>query len=108
MHDFLLRLPRFRAWTLGAGRETGAAQGDAIRNITGHASEGATTAFLSTAAILSGAFTSGASRVNLVSTFPNEGGYDLMFDASRVIPTATENRPANVALPAILYLGLPA
>mgnify|MGYP000727235666 CR=1 FL=1 len=29
-------------------------------------------------------------------------------DASRVVPTANENRPANVALPVALYIGLPA
>lgn len=30
------------------------------------------------------------------------------FSASRVAPTANENRPANVALPVALYIGLPA
>ena len=30
-----------------------------------------------------------------------------MLDASRVVPTAGENRPVNIAVPVILYLGLP-
>ena len=30
----------------------------------------------------------------------------ITFDASRIVPTATENRPVNVAIPVILYLGL--
>lgn len=30
------------------------------------------------------------------------------FNASRVVPTAEENRPVNVAVPVILYLGLSA
>lgn len=32
----------------------------------------------------------------------------VTFDASCVVPTAEEDRPVNVALPVILYLGLPA
>ena len=32
----------------------------------------------------------------------------LTFDSGNVVTTATENRPVNVALPVILYLGLPA
>ena len=30
----------------------------------------------------------------------------ITLDASRIVPTATENRPVNVAIPVILYLGL--
>ena len=33
---------------------------------------------------------------------------ELSISAARVVPTADENRPANVALPVALYLGLPA
>ena len=35
-------------------------------------------------------------------------GYRSDMDASRVVLTAEENRPVNVALPVILYLGLTA
>lgn len=33
---------------------------------------------------------------------------DIGIDASRAVLTAEENRPVNVALPVILYLGIPA
>ena len=48
-------------------------------------------------------------------TTSGEGGFTanskstmqgITFDASRIVPTATENRPVNVAIPVILYLGL--
>ena len=40
----------------------------------------------------------------------NEIGYGdgVTLDVSRVVRTSTENRPTNVAVPVILYLGLPA
>lgn len=31
---------------------------------------------------------------------------DIGLDASRAVQTANENRPANIALPVILYLGV--
>ena len=34
-------------------------------------------------------------------------GYRSDMDASRVVLTAEENRPVNVALPVCIYLGLP-
>ena len=48
-------------------------------------------------------------------TTSGEGGFaasskitmqGITFDASCVVPTAEENRPVNVAIPVILYLGL--
>ena len=30
----------------------------------------------------------------------------ITLDSSRTVPTAAENRPVNVALPVVLYLGL--
>jgi len=80
------------------GRTLVSAQGDAIRNITGSwgsPSFGSVEAFYGTA---SGAFVKGA-RVNDMAT--NGGSYAASlssFDASRVVPTANENRPRNVAV----------
>ena len=73
------------------GRRLGSAQGDAIRNITGEFGpvDGNTSAY-------TGAFRQskgcgwGATR--------NEGRALVTFDASRVVPTANENRPRNIAL----------
>lgn len=91
----------FRAWT-GGSRAAGSAQGDAIRNITGKLGETIHTE------LFDGAFYIGS--ITGTRSYP-EGGYAAGFpflDASRVAPTAVENRPANVALPVALYLGLPA
>ena len=40
----------------------------------------------------------------------NEIGYGdgVTLDVSRVVRTSTENRPVNVAVPTMLYLGIPA
>ena len=94
----------FRAWTLGAGREAGEWQADAIRNIIGQlvsiwsyqdALPGGTGALSWT--------TSGEGGFTANSKSTMQG---ITFDASRIVPTATENRPVNVAIPVILYLGL--
>ena len=102
---FLPRPARFRAWTLEAGREAGSWESDAIRNIMGSASNGEQTAFLSAVTMTSGALTKGTPRNNALQPIADNAGYDLAFDASRVVPTAAENRPMNIAVPVILYLG---
>ena len=94
----------FRAWTGGGGREAGEWQADAIRNIIGQlvsiwsyqdALPGGTGALSWT--------TSGEGGFTANSKSTMQG---ITFDASRIVPTATENRPVNVAIPVILYLGL--
>ena len=95
----------FRAWTQGAGREAGSWESDAIRNIMGSASNGEQTAFLSAVTMTSGALTKGTPRNNALQPIADNAGYDLAFDASRVVLTAAENRPMNIAVPVILYLG---
>ena len=96
----------FRAWTQGTGREAGSAQGDAARNISANAP------YLSTNQI--GAQAEGAfSWHTLIGpltliTYETEASGGLSFESSRVVPTAEENRPVNVALPVCIYLGLPA
>lgn len=91
----------FRAWT-GGSRTAGSAQEDAIRNIAGKLGETIHTE------LFDGAFYIGSTTGT--RNYP-EGDYTAGFpflDASRVVPTANENRPANVALPVALYIGLPA
>lgn len=91
-----------RGWDHGrgvdAGRVLGSAQGDAIRNIVG--SMGSITAVV--AGTASGAFTvtTPSNRSAGSSTGPT---CDFTFDASRVVPTASENRTRNIAT---LYLVL--
>ena len=91
-----------RGWDHGrgvdAGRVLGSAQGDAIRNIVG--SMGSITAIV--AGTASGAFTvtTPSNRSAGSSTGPT---CDFTFDASRVVPTASENRTRNIAT---LYLVL--
>ena len=90
----------FRAWGQGS-RTAGSAQEDAIRNITGKLGETIHTE------LFDGVFYIGSTTGT--RSYP-EGGYTAGFpflDASRVVPTAAENRPANIALPVALYLGLP-
>lgn len=95
----------FRGWTQGTGREAGSAQGDAARNISANAP------YLSTNQI--GAQAEGAfSWHTLIGpltliTYETEASGGLSFESSRVVPTAEENRPVNVALPVCIYLGLP-
>ena len=102
----------FRAWT-GGWRGAGSSQSDAIQNITGAIWDFPVTApmtFLAT----SGAFTRpGSTESALLQSLyssMNEIGYGdgVTLDVSRVVRTSTENRPVNVAVPTMLYLGIPA
>ncbi|MEQ9878814.1 phage tail protein [Pectobacterium aroidearum] len=86
-----------RGWDDGRGADSGrsllSAQSDAIRNITGSGA-------LATGAypgVFSGAFKNSSIDVTQLSanTFVSQNGFE--FDASRVVPTANENRPRNIA-----------
>lgn len=92
-----------RGWDDGRGVDTGrvfgSAQSDAIRNITG--SMGSVVA--SSRNVYSngsGAFsvpnTNNGAVTSTTGSFGGDGVFS--FDASRVVPTAAENRPRNVAL----------
>ncbi|CAM8523644.1 Tail fiber protein [Escherichia coli] len=94
-----LRGEFIRGWDDGrgvdAGRQLLSSQGDAIRNIEGFADGGIGMSFDAT----SGAFYDVGSRS---AKMPNDTTIigktdDLGFDASRVVPTANENRPRNIA-----------
>lgn len=87
-----------RGWDDGrevdTGRVLGSAQGDAIRNITGTISD----AYGGWNFAATGAFDSSMQSVNLIGS-QYEGAYGHVdLDVSRVVPTADENRPRNVAL----------
>ena len=96
----------FRAWTQGGDREAGSTQGDTIRNLNG--SVGNT--------LRSGAITDTGVFVSHQATYAiraQDGGAlpiyieGFNFYAAEQIPTAPENRPINIAVPVILYLGFP-
>ena len=95
----------FRAWTSGAGREAGSLQGDAIRNLVGIIDD----VHMGQIPSCQGVF-SWMARGEIQGT-SLEGLWhygQVTLNAATSIPTATENRPANVALPVCIYLGLPA
>lgn len=84
------------------GRNLGSNQGDAIRNITGKvqvANDGGSHHNQTKEWI--GAFKQPATDTRYDSTTTNRyttGPFGVEFDASQVVPTASENRPRNVAL----------
>lgn len=86
----------------GNGLAVGTKQGDAIRNITGKIDSGSrSTEQLFDTAIPEGAFGIDKARKNWTYD-AGDGGNDrpsaLTFDASRVVPTAAENRPKALVL----------
>lgn len=101
-----LRGEFIRSWDAGrgvdSGRTLGSHQGDAIRNITGYISG---TGQFSYFDVAHGAFgLRSAYGQWFAQGGPLAGHNDFDFDVSRVVPTATENRPRNVALlPCIKY-----
>ena len=75
----------------GNSAALGVQQGDAIRNITGHYYPDVKTWSVGGAfANYAGAQSSG--------NWGGSGGSGFSFDASRVVPTAEENRPVNQAV----------
>jgi len=84
----------------GTTRQVGSAEDDAIRNITG--------LFLSFSALDAKLFYKqsvwGAGAQ--IATGDCHGMSMNCFDASRVVPTAHENRPLNIGLTPVIYLGV--
>ena len=91
----------FRAWT-GGSREAGSYQGDAIRTIEAWWDSPAYTS-VGGGCAYNGNYSSGCYQ-----TIDGAAYHTFGVDVSKTVPTAVENRPINVALPVILYLGLPA
>lgn len=93
-----LRGEFIRGWDdergVDSGRTLLSAQGDAIRNITGNVgvySDGLLT-------YASGVFSLGPSSSNKQNPIAGTGANAYAtFDASKVVPTANENRPRNIA-----------
>lgn len=91
----------------GVTRQVGAVEEDAIRNITGKISNKSSyDTQLSTG---TGCFT--AVMQNGVRTWNNTASTSTFsvganFDASRVVPTAPENRPLNLGMTPAVYLGV--
>lgn len=100
---------KFVRGTGGNAAALGVAQGDAIRNISGQAAIcglGTPGSGWLPVRALDGVFTNvttGGMEVKEYNTVQNVP-VGLLFDASRSVPTADENRPANVALlPCIIF-----
>ncbi|NUD51778.1 tail fiber protein [Escherichia coli] len=94
-----LRGEFIRGWDDGrgvdAGRQLLSSQGDAIRNIEGFADGGIGMSFDEIKGAFYDAGTRTATMANNTTTIGKTD--DLGFDASRVVPTANENRPRNIA-----------
>ena len=107
-----LRGEFMRGWDDGrgvdAGRVFGSMQGDAIRNITGQfVSDDYNRSLVNE---MLGVFTmtkrNSSTSYDAASTVTTGGEYlnAIKFDASRVVPTAAENRPRNIALLACIKI----
>lgn len=101
-----------RDWRPGqaddAGREAGTRQGDAIRNIVAGWTVGWWRAGYLPTVRTSGAVSTEnetAAQVGISGTTTSHDPYAVKFDASRVVPTAGENRPLNDAQPVAIYMG---
>ena len=81
---------------IDVGRLIGSKQGDAIRNIKGETPGGSGARV--PASSYTGAFSLSEKAAGRISTGENWGLLTATFDASRVVPTANENRPRNIAL----------
>jgi|GEM_PF-685107 len=100
-----LRGEFLRAWDAGrgadAGRVFGTWQEDAIRNISGSVNasvQGNSGAFSSA----SGAFSVANQKSQTAGTSSYSGYLTFSFDASKIVPTAAENRTRNTALMACI------
>lgn len=94
----------------GVERQVGVVQEDAIRNITGGATNipednGIAYGYYSEFGKMSGAFKLGEKCPCSYAGTPYEL-HGLAFDASLSVPTAEENRPLNIGMTPAIYLGV--
>lgn len=75
--------------------ESGTVQADALQNITGTINLTTGAGVTTSLDASTGAFARGASK-GLFPSFGNANGFDLTFDASRVVRTADETRAKNI------------
>ncbi|WP_368880381.1 phage tail protein [Proteus mirabilis] len=104
-----------RGFFFRAGKNPAVVQEDAIRNIIGrfgdvrasHSNNGAAI-FKTTTGVFSS--TPGIRNmigdVNTINNMQPDSPYVVDFDASKVVPTANENRPVNITLVPAIYLGI--
>ena len=95
----------FRAWGQGTGREAGNWQGDAMCRITGVLGNFRWPAVISGSSLSK--MTTGAGTTSVAEDYTIKTSQILTFDSGEAVTTAGENRPVNVAVPVILYLGNP-
>jgi len=81
---------------LDSGRAFGSSQSDAIRNING--TYNASRLGISNATTATGPFFNDTSNATTGAGDSSGTSFGIGFDASRQVPTASENRPTNVAL----------
>ncbi|WP_103644892.1 phage tail protein [Campylobacter concisus] len=86
----------------GNAAALGTAQGDAIRNIQGEFRIGDGTGIYTTSSSASEAFTKGNTRYSVLPLIGGSESYSMLFSASKVVPTANENRPYNMAVVVII------
>lgn len=89
------------------GLSVGGWHGDAIREITGRASLGSISGFISNAAIVEGVFTPEAVApiTHAPQTMASAGAAFLRFRASLVVPTANKNQPRAGGVIPCVYVG---
>ena len=92
----------------GSSRQVGSAEGDAIRNFTGHFTGGENGKWAIPFQHSSGVFQrdqAGTATKSGGETMANAYRY-VMFDVSHQVPTAHENRPKNIGMTPAIYLGV--
>lgn len=95
-----------RGFFFRASKTVGAIQEDAIRNLTGTAQfNGQEAAQVQSSGVFN-TETAGHRRPNLFANDYDRDVARLSFDASRVVPTAEENRPLNIGMTPAIYLGV--
>lgn len=93
-----------RGYFLRSSKTLGEVQGDAVRNVTGRLMYGVSDG-------ISGAFyidsvQIGTGRQGFLQKNGTHTLNTFNFDASRVVPTANENRPLNIGFTPAIYLGV--
>ncbi|WP_391529460.1 phage tail protein [Photorhabdus akhurstii] len=90
-----------------AGLTPGVIQGDAIRNITGDVGWHGHGLFTRTSGAFHGVRSTATIIVGWINADSNHGySAYATFDASKVVPTADENRPLNISMIPVIYLGV--
>lgn len=85
----------------GTTRQVGSVEHDTIRNIWARYGN-----FIVSALDASGAFKINANAAPAYDGNAHGWHTDILFDASRVVPTANENRPLNIGMTPAIYLGV--